>query len=418
MSSTPRIVIVGAGFAGVMSALSAARVIEEQKAQIKITLIAPECSLTLRPRLYEANVSALTTPLDELFSVTGIEYISGKVTAIDVSNQHVAIAHTDGKQSNLSYDRLVLASGSRVFHPAIPGLAEHSFDVDQFESASNLEKHLESLASKPNTEARNTVVVCGAGFTGIEVATSLPSRLASSLGKGVGKVVVVDRSPQVGQTLGDNPRPEIQKALDALDIQTYLGASIVSVDADGLTLADGQRIQSNTVIWTGGVKASHLAEQIPGEKDQFGRLVVERDLRVSSAPHVFATGDVAHAFTDDEDNVCLMSCQHALFLGRFSGNNAASDLLGLPTRPYSQPAYVTCLDLGDYGAVVTSGWDRKVMKTGYMAKTTKRMINTAIIYPPAANKKEALKAADPDFKLPSLDDGMLATAKVNSSSRL
>jgi NADH dehydrogenase len=91
-----------------------------------------------------------------------------------------------------------------------------------------------------------------------------------------------------------------------------------------------------------------------------------------------------------------MSCQHATRMGAFAGNNAAAELLGVPTRPYHQEGYVTCLDLGEAGALFTRGWDRKVEMVGAKAKKTKREINTTWIYPPKAERAAALASADPE----------------------
>lgn len=408
-----QIVIVGAGFAGVNSALAAARLIDQHKAsdKIRITLIAPDSSLVIRPRLYQEDAASMAAPLDDLFAVIGVEFVKGKVSSVDVAKRAVEV---DGKTS-IPYDRLILAAGSQLALPDIPGVAEHSFNSDQLWSAGKLDEHLKGLASKPASDARNTVVVCGGGFTGIEVATELPTRLRSILGKdSKTRVVMVDRNAEVGHTLGDGPREPIQKALQKLEIQVKLNTSITSVDADGVTLSTGERIPSHTVIWTGGMKASPLTSQLPGEHDTFGRLIVDKDLRVPLAKDVFATGDTAHASTDGEGNICLMSCQHAMVLGRFSGNNAAADLLGVPTRPYRQSGYQTCLDLGSYGAVLTSGWDRKVVSAGIQAKVTKKLINTVIIYPPSANKREAFAAGDPDFSLPSPEGGVVQAMQVSS----
>jgi NADH dehydrogenase len=118
--------------------------------------------------------------------------------------------------------------------------------------------------------------------------------------------------------------------------------------------------------------------------------------------NVFATGDVAYAATDDDGNHALMSCQHAMNLGRYAGHNVASDLLHLPAIPYTQTRYVTCLDLGPWGAVYTEGWDRAVKLTGAEAKQLKRRINTERIYPPRANRAEALAAADPQRPISQL----------------
>ena len=118
------------------------------------------------------------------------------------------------------------------------------------------------------------------------------------------------------------------------------------------------------------------------------------DLRPAN---VFATGDVAHAATDDQGNVAAMSCQHAMSLGRVAGHNAAAELVGLPLHPYSQPKYVTCLDLGSWGALYTEGWDRQVRLTGKEGKDLKREINTKWIYPPAADRKAVFAIANPDY---------------------
>src|SRR6185369_4764888 len=139
-----------------------------------------------------------------------------------------------------------------------------------------------------------------------------------------------------------------------------------------------------------------LTTQIPAERDNFGRLLVDRDLRVPEVAGVFATGDAAKAVCDDIGNFALMSCQHATRMGAFAGNNAAAELLGVATRPYHQKAYATCLDLGEGGAVFTLGWERKVEMVGEKAKATKKQINTVWIYPPRAERVAALAAADPE----------------------
>jgi NADH:ubiquinone reductase (H+-translocating) len=180
-----------------------------------------------------------------------------------------------------------------------------------------------------------------------------------------------------------------------MGIELVLGRSVASVDASGATLEDGTRIPSATVIWTGGLRASPLADMVDAPKDALGRLRVDRDLRVTGHPAIFATGDMACAATDDRGHRTLMSCQHAMPLGRFSGHNAAADLLDRPALPYSQERYVTCLDLGPWGAVFCEGWDRKVVVSGVEAKAIKSQINSFFIYPPEADREKAFAAATP-----------------------
>ncbi|QCI69458.1 NAD(P)/FAD-dependent oxidoreductase [Phreatobacter stygius] len=396
---TQRILIVGAGFAGMWSALGAARLLDSQgKADgaIEIALIAPEPVLHVRPRLHEAGPAGMTAPLAALFEAAGIRYIQGRVERLYPETSSVEAVDAGGGRFTVAYDRLVLAAGSRLHRPDLPGLHEFAHSIDQLHEASALDAHLTRLAELPDTPARNTVVVVGGGFTGIEIAAELPARLRAALGATTGiNVIVVEQAADIGPDLGPGPRPAIVEALDALGIVRRVGTTVTAIDAEGLTTSTGDHIAARTVIWTAGLRASPLTSEIDGQKDHLGRLHVAADLRVPGHDTVFATGDVAFALTDDQGHHALMSCQHATTMGRIAGHNVAADLIGLPTRPYRQLRYVTCLDLGAWGAVFSEGWDRRVTLVGAEAKAIKRMINTQRIYPPAADRKVALAAADP-----------------------
>ncbi|KAL7933923.1 hypothetical protein V8C35DRAFT_302773 [Trichoderma chlorosporum] len=395
-----KIVIVGSGFSGLYSALAARRLIEENKDRvgngIDVVMVAPEPKLVARPRLYEADAAGMSAPLSELLNATGVGFVRGVVDVIRTEAKQVEVVDPTGERSSISYERLVLAAGSRLVKPNIPGLREHAFNIDTIADAADLEAHLQRLAALPSSPERNTVVVCGGGFTGIELATELPRRLRAVLGMAEKvRVVVVEKADVIGPDLGENPRPVIAQALCDLEIETRLGNAVAKIDARGAVTASGDRIDALTVVWTAGVEATPLTRQIPGDKDRQGRLVVDSDLRVPSSPDVFATGDAACARTDDKGNHTLMSCQHAIPLGRSAGHNVAADLLKIPGEPYSQPAYGTCLDLGGWGAVVCDGWDRKVFKSGGPAKEIKAWINSCVIYPPKASAKDAFEAANP-----------------------
>lgn len=391
-----RILIVGAGFAGMWSALSAVRLLEQHANQdTEVAVLAPQAELRIRPRFYEPNVHAMAAPLGALFDAVGVRFIKGSVEEIDVASKQVAYRNAEGALVSLNYDRLVLASGSNVWRPELPGL-QHAFDVDQIEQAVRLEQHINNLATLPASPARNTVVVAGGGFTGIETATEMPARLRKALGANADvRVIVVDRGSKVGGAMGDGPQQLVAEASAELSVEWCLNNSVAAVDADGVTLADGQRIEAKTVIWTVGVRASALTAQVPGERDNLGRLHVDRNLKVLGQQDVFATGDVAYAKVDDLGNHALMTCQHAIALGRSAGNNVAASLLGVDPIPYSQVKYVTCLDLGAWGAVFTEGWQREVKFVRDEGKKIKTAINSVWIYPPKADRAEALAAADP-----------------------
>lgn len=395
-----RLVIIGAGFAGMYAALSAARLRDIRGVSpqdLQIAIVSPEPTLVVRPRLYEPKPETLTAPLLEVLEAIDVDYIQGSAETINTEARTVQITPAKGPRKTLSYDRLVVTTGSRLFRPNIPSLAEHGFSVDSLNDAVALDKHLHGLAERPAVNGRDTVVVAGGGFTGIEAATEIPARLREILGPNARtRVVIVDRNTAIAPDMGASARPVIEEALRKIGVETRLGAGVAALDETGVTLSSGEHIETETVIWAAGMRAAPLTGQIPAERDNFGRLLVDRCLQVPGVQGVFAAGDAARAACDDEGNYALMSCQHATRMGAFAGNNAAAELLGVPTKPYHQKAYVTCLDLGEAGALFTRGWERKVELVGDVAKKTKREINTVWIYPPKAERALALASADPE----------------------
>lgn len=392
-----QILIVGSGFSGMWAAVSAARLSAlEGKDNLKIAVLAPVPELRVRPRFYEEKVSTLVAPLTELFADLDIEFIAGRAEHIDTDAKMVTWRDNQGITSSVTYERLVLATGSQTKRLSIAGLAEYAFDIDQLESALRFEQHLDSLTARPDSSERNTVVVCGGGFTGIELATELPARLRSRLGEDTRiKIIVVERGAVIGGRYSEALRKTIEDASRELGVEWRLNSEVEAIDANGVTLKNGERIAASTVVWTAGVEANSLSQQIDGERDNQGRLIVTESLQVPAHPDIYATGDMAHAKTDDAGNTALMTCQHAIQLGKFAGHNAAASLLNIEPYPYRQVNYVTCLDLGAWGAVYTEGWEQAVKSVREEAKKIKIAITNELIYPPAADKTVAFAAADP-----------------------
>ena len=385
----PRLVIAGGGFAGFWAAAAASRLRRDvaSLASLEILLISRDDQLVIRPRLYEKDPAKMAVALVPRLEAIGVRFEQGEITAIDVARKEIRVAG-----SEISYDNLVLATGSQLARPA-GTLGEQGFDIDTLAGAAALDRHLHGLAARPETAGRWTVVIAGGGFTGIELATELPDRLRSIARGGKVRVIVVEIADRMGASLGDGPQSAIHEALTAAGIETRTGVTITSADSAGVVLSSGERIACETLVWTTGMRASPLAAGISTRTDALGRIEVTPELRVAGAEHIFAAGDVAHAEADD-GHAALQSCQHAQMTGRFAGYNAAADLAGLPLQPYRQPLYTTCLDLGESGAVLTTGWDRTVQATGRDAKTVKRWINTQLIYP-AEERDTILEAAAP-----------------------
>jgi NADH:ubiquinone reductase (H+-translocating) len=396
------VVVIGSGFAGLWAALGAARRLDElgvPAGTVDITVLSARPFHDIRVRNYEADLSACRIPLADVLDPAGVAHIATEVTAIETD------ANTVSTSSGVTYgyDRLVLAAGSHVVKPDIPGLREFGFDVDTYDGALALEHHLRGLAqgsAEMLQPGAATVVVVGAGLTGIEAACELPNRLRTLFARdGVApRVVLVDHNPLVGSDMGASARPVIEQALSDNGVETRTGVSVAAVSPGGVSLSSGEQLAAATVVWCAGMRASSLTEQIPVARDRLGRVPVDDHLRVIGVSSMFAAGDVAAARMDDE-HLSVMSCQHGRPMGRYAGYNVVSDLLGEPMLTLRIPWYVTVLDLGPAGAVYTEGWDRMMVARGAEAKATKQTINTRRIYPPLnGNRMDLLAAAAPELQ--------------------
>jgi NADH dehydrogenase len=398
----PRIVVLGAGFAGLWAALGAARKRNEigaPAANLEILVIDRNPYHNIRVRNYEVDLSEAAIPLAELLDPVGVTHRLAEVRAVDPVKQQVSIT-TDSGSEIIAYERLVLALGSQLARPPIPGLNEYGFDVDTYAAAMRLDAHLATLGKQPDWPGLATVVVVGAGFTGLEVATEMPAKLAKAAVPGKRRVILIDPNPVVGATMGENARPVVREALAALDVETRLNARVTAVDAGTVTLNSGEIIPARTVVWCGGMKASPVAQTIAVERDRLGRLHVDRFMRPAGVTNVFAAGDMASCAVDGTHST-VMSCQFARPMGRFAGNNVVADLFGQPMLPLEIAWYVTVLDLGSWGALHTVGWDRQLHASGGTAKATKQIINRQRIYPPRNGvRADILAAAAPTLQKP------------------
>ncbi len=238
-----------------------------------------------------------------------------------------------------------------------------------------LDSHLATLGRREASEPRATVVVVGAGFTGIEVAAEMPAKLARAGITGKPRIVVVDPNTPLGASMGAHGQPIVDQALSVLGVESRCGVKVAAVDAGGITLSSGEVISAQTVVWCAGMRASPLASTLSPERDRHGRLMVDEFMRAKNLANVFAAGDAATAPCDGE-HATVMSCQFARPMGRYAGHNVVADLYGAPLLPLHIDWYVTVLDLGGWGALYTVGWDRVVKTTGAAAKVTGRHRST------------------------------------------
>jgi len=386
-----RLLILGGGFAGVMAALNAADENDRHGGDIAVTLVSTTPYLTIRPRLYESAPETLRVPLAPTLEPAGVSFVVATARSIDSVARTVAIEDKAAANSALTYDRLILATGSELKLPSIPG-SEHTFNIDSYDGAVTLDRHLRQVTIHAVAPGHNTFVIVGSGMTGIELAAEMRRRIAVHGGEAVGgavRVVLVEQASVLAPEFGAEPRPVIERALAEARVELRLSSRVVKVEPDAVTFDSGERLPCATTVLATGMRASPLTAQIPGRRDELGRLHVDDELRVVDVAGLYATGDVARALADD-GHYALMSCQHSLTMGKYAGYNAAHDLLGLELRRYRQPDYTNTLDLGAFGAVFTKGWGRRLEHYGAEAKKRKKWINEELIYPRVGDRATVL----------------------------
>ncbi|MBX9699796.1 MAG: FAD-dependent oxidoreductase, partial [Acetobacteraceae bacterium] len=198
---TQRILVIGGGFAGLWAAAGAARVLDAagvEPGRIEVALLNPDATHAIRVRCYEAVLAPARVPLDAVLGPIGVRRIEGRATAIDTEAGLVRAG-----ASAIPYDRLILAAGSQIWRPPVPGLAAHGFDVDTLDGAARLAEHMARLGAGPEAGAR-TAVVIGAGLVGIEIACESRERVAAAFGADPAaiRVILLDHAAEPGAGMG------------------------------------------------------------------------------------------------------------------------------------------------------------------------------------------------------------------------
>lgn len=335
MASTPRrIVIVGAGFAGVWAALGAAaeREASANEHAIDITVVAPGEFLVIRPRLYERDLRGARVPLHGVLPQVRVRHIDATAEQVDISQRHLRVLGI-GVEHQISYDQLVICAGSRRA-VRLEGPRQHG--VDSYQEARALGAVLDA-----NHHGRPRVAVIGSNFAGLEVATELAAQA---------DVQLIEQADRVAPEFGPSARAVIGQALAQLKIEVRLN-TVATMDDPG------RSFDADATVWTTGPHAGNISWDLGVERDELGRIPVDERLS-TGVDGVWAAGDCARAQVDRQ-HLALMSCQHAMPMGARAGANAVRAALGMQAERYSQAMYLTCLDLGGAGALLTNGFEQR-----------------------------------------------------------
>lgn len=372
-TTTHRIVVLGAGYTGMLAAIRLAR--RTRKLDVAITLVNPSARFTERLRMHQiaAGQELAHHDIPEILDGTGIEFVQGWVTAIDPTGQCV---HVDSA-GELAYDELIYALGSTAETTVVPGVAEHAFTLDNPRRAHEFAGKLATL-----TTQGASVAVCGGGLTGIEAATEIAESHP-------GLRVTLISSGEPGAMMGDKARAHLNKALDRLGIVREIGVRVAKVQPDAVELANGTVIGADLTLWTTGVRVSPLAAEAGIETDARGLIVVDPTLKSVSHPTIHAIGDAA-AVRQAWGQV-HGTCQSGMPTAAYTADVIAAELRGKKTRPFRFGYFHQPVSLGRRDAVIqfTNADDtpRRLYLTGWTARTYKEMVSGSPVPTFKASKK-------------------------------
>jgi NADH dehydrogenase len=357
--SRPRILIVGAGFAGYRTARTLARLTRNK---VDITLLNPTDYFLYLPLLPQVAAGVLE-PRRVTVSLTGtlrhVRLVLGEAGDIDLDARTVRYTDPEGGTGTLTYDRLVLAAGSVNKLLPIPGVAEHAHGFRGLPEALYLRDHVtrqvELAAGSEDPEscrARCTFVVVGAGYTGTEVAaqgqmfTDALARQQPLRGGVRPRWVLVDIAKRVLPEMDEKLSRTADEVLRQRGVDVRTETSVKEATEDGVLLSDGEFVDTRTLVWCVGVRPDPLAESL-GLPMERGRLLVEPTLQVPGRPEVFACGDAA-AVPDltKPGQYTPMTAQHAWRQGKVAALNVAASLGRGEPRPYRHSDLGFVVDLG------------------------------------------------------------------------
>ncbi|MFC5218497.1 NAD(P)/FAD-dependent oxidoreductase [Streptomyces coerulescens] len=364
----PRILVVGAGFAGVGCVRRLERKLSPDEAEI--TLVTPSSYQLYLPLLPQV-ASGVLTPQSIAVSLRRsrryrTRIIPGGAIGVDLASKVCVIRTITDKLLNEPYDYIVLAPGSITRTFDIPGLTDNAYGMKTLAEAAYLRDHVISQldladASQDPDEraARLQFVVVGGGYAGTETAACLQMLTHNAvkryprLDPKLIKWHLIDIAPRLMPELGEKLGTDAQEILRRRGVEISLGVSIAKAGPEEVTFTDGRVIPTRTLIWTAGVVASPLIATLGAETVR-GRLAVTAEMNLPGHDGVFALGDAAavpDTAKDEEGAVCPPTAQHAMRQGKVVADNVIAALRDQPLRPYRHKDLGLVVDLGGRDAV-------------------------------------------------------------------
>ena len=384
--ATKNIVVVGAGYSGVSATKFLAKKLKKDN-DVQITLIDRHSYHTMMTELHEVaggrvEPVAIQYDLQRLFArQKNVQLVTDTVTGIDKENKIVTT-----KLGSYAFDYLVLGMGGEPNDFGTPGVKEHGFTLWSFEDSVRIREHILTTVAKaaiePDAAVRRamlTFVVCGSGFTGIEMIGELvdwKARLAKEykLDPSEFSLKVVEAMPTILNMLGRNDAAKAERYLKEQNVELVLNAPIIEVAADHIKLKDGSMVPTHTLIWTAGVKGTTDAADFGLEVARGNRLVANEYMEAKGYEenNIYIIGDLVF-YEEFPNTPTPQIVQAAEQTGHTAAANIVADIKGGENHKFKGNYQGFMVSIGAKWGV--ANLFNKIHLSGFLAIVMKHIVN-------------------------------------------
>lgn len=383
-----RIIVLGAGYAGLEAAKTLHKRLKKQD-DIEIILIDQNDHHTLLTTLHEVagdrvDEGGVKVSIDHVLEYTKVKFIQDKITRADLENKRLF-----SKDKIYDFDYLILGIGSEPAFFDIPGLEENAFTLWSLDDAKKLNSHIKAsfkqASEEDNEEIRKkllTFVVGGGGYTGIETMGEL-IQWTKTLCKEYGldrkevRLVVAEALPSILTTLSEKSAKKATRYLQRKGVEVLTGSAITEVNGQQIMLDGGKAINTNTLIWTGGIRTNSLAKDLGLSLGRKNQIVVNQYCQTVEYPYVYAVGDNME-FINEEGKALPALVETAIQSGRMAAKNISSQILGKEKKKLEANLHGTMVSIGSlYGVAELKRMPRL---SGIFAIIIKHLVNMHYLY--------------------------------------
>ncbi|SFE15856.1 NADH dehydrogenase [Paenibacillus catalpae] len=382
MSNIPKIVILGAGYGGVLTALRLQKELNYNEADVTLVNKHDYHYITTHLHMPAAgtdNPENARVSISKLIDEFKIDFV--KSTVVQIRPQDKKVILEDG---TLSYDYLVIGLGGEPETFGIPGLGEYAMNIRSINSVRLIREHIEyqfaRFKREPHRTDYLTFIVGGAGFTGIEFVGELSDRIPElckqfDVDPALVKIYNIEAAPTA--LPGFDPEL-VEYAMDVLTkkgVTFRIGTAIKECTPDGVVVGEGEEIKSQTVIWTGGIRGNRLIEDA-GFETMRGRVKVDDNLRAPGHENIYIVGDNSLMF-NEEGRPYPPTAQIAMQQGVVCAHNLIASIRNQPLKSFVFSNKGTVASLGK-GEAIGIAFGKKYK--GRMAAWLKKMIDLRYLF--------------------------------------